>query len=243
MLIAAKTDTGMTRKANEDSFFVSSGEVTYIAVADGMGGLKAGKLASSTAISEVDKVLSKVKTKHKDIPALLTTALTKANDKVYSLTQKEPDGEGMGTTFVMAYIDGSKAYFANIGDSRAYLISGDEISQITIDHSVVQQLYERGEIKRSEMRTHPRKNLITRAIGTNDSVECDVFEKDLFAGDLILLCSDGLNNMVEDEQILDIYNKYTDLDEFADALVKTANDAGGYDNITVVALKFQGSEV
>lgn len=239
MLITAKTDTGRVRKANEDSFFVCQDKMTYIAVADGMGGLRAGKTASSTAIKVVEKFLNtRNKSKFKDIPPLLSAALVKANDEVYAMTASNPDGEGMGTTFVIAYVEDNKAYIANIGDSRAYLISKGEISQITVDHSLVQRLYENGEIERSQMRTHPQKNLITRSIGTNASVECDIFEIELDEGDLILLCSDGLNNMMEDEQMLDIYNKHPDLDEFADELISAANEAGGYDNITVAVLKF-----
>lgn len=239
MIIAAKTDTGKVRKANEDSFSVCEGKMTYIAVADGMGGLKAGKTASSTAIKAVEKFLNeKNKAKYNEISDFLSAALTIANEKVYTLTKSGPDGESMGTTFVMAYIEDNKAYVANIGDSRAYLISSGEISQITIDHSLVQSLYEKGEIKRSEMRTHPQKNLITRAIGTSESVESDVFELELKDGDLILLCSDGLNNMLDDEQILDIYNECAEPDEFADKLIDSANEAGGYDNITVAVLKF-----
>lgn len=239
MIIVAKTDKGRVRAANQDSCFVSEGEMTYLAVADGMGGHKAGEVASATAIEAVRSFLTADNLKkYKSTHEFLSECSKQANVAVYSSSCENPDYEGMGTTLVIAYLEGNKAFVTNVGDSRAYMIRNNEISQVSVDHSVVQGLFESGQITRSEMRTHPKSNLITRVIGTKNTVECDIFELELKSDDVILLCSDGLNGMLEDEEILDIYTKSSDLNEFADELINGANNAGGTDNITVAVLKF-----
>lgn len=238
MIISSGTDKGIVRAVNEDSYCVYNGKFTYMAVADGMGGHKAGKDASQCAVEKVQEALSpKELNSSENIVELLTKCVDKANSFIYKKSMQSNEFSGMGTTLVVFYAEDNKAYILNVGDSRAYLIRGGEISQITRDHSVVQELYESGKILHDEMRTHPNKNLITRALGTAPDVNCDVFELDLQKDDLVLLCSDGLTNMVDDNEILKTYLSSCDTDSFVNELIKKANEAGGRDNITVTAAK------
>ncbi len=238
MNISSGTDKGLVRSVNEDSYCVCNDKVTYMAVADGMGGHKAGSEASRCAVETVQSALTLEKiNSSKSIVETLTKCVERANSFIYKKSLTDDDLSGMGTTLVVFYADENKGYIVNVGDSRAYLIRNGEIRQITRDHSVVQELFESGKIKLEDMRTHPNKNLITRAVGTKETVIADVFELDLQKEDLVLLCSDGLTNMLDDKQILDIYENSSDLDTFVSVLIEKANDAGGRDNITVTAAK------
>lgn len=238
MNISSGTDKGLVRSVNEDNYCVCNDKVTYMAVADGMGGHKAGSEASKCAVETVQSSLTVDKiNSSKSIVELLTKCVQRANSFIYKRSLKNDDFSGMGTTLVVFYAENNKGYIINVGDSRAYLIRNDEIRQITRDHSVVQELFESGKIKFEQMRTHPNKNLITRAVGTKENVVADVFELDLQKDDLVLLCSDGLTNMLEDNQILDIYVNSCDIDTFVSVLIAKANEAGGRDNITVTAAK------
>lgn len=238
MKISAGTDKGQIRKANEDSYFVSNAELTYFVVADGMGGHKGGRVASRMAIESVNSFLCEARMKScANIPACLREAVNAANSAIYRKAADDESFAGMGTTIVMVYLKDGMAYIANVGDSRCYLIRDGEITQITKDHSIVWELYEKGQISRSDMRTHPNKNIITRAVGTNFKVECDIFELSVDEGDGFILCSDGLSNMLEDKEILKIFNEAPDTDTCVEELIGKANEAGGTDNITVVAAK------
>ena len=243
ILVYGITDVGKIREINEDSFLIGGfkdGEALgYALLADGMGGHNAGEVASSTAVNTVKQELEKTlsETEHDKIIYNIMSSIDYANTKVFDLATSDINKAGMGSTFVAAYIAGDKLYIANIGDSRAYLITDCETTQITVDHSVVQELVERGSITQEEAAIHPDKNIITRALGTEEFVDADFFEYSLKKDDYILLCSDGLCEMVNDSLFSEIIKKYDSLEDAARELVNIANENGGRDNITVVILK------
>jgi len=238
MIMSAGTDKGIVRSVNQDSYCFCQEKTPYMAIADGMGGHKSGEIASKIAIECVQSFLTEDKIKNsRNIKKCLTEAINAANDDIYKKSSQDEKFSGMGTTLVISYFKDNLAYIANVGDSRAYIIRDNKIEQITKDHSIVQELYESGKIKFSDMRNHPRKNYITRAVGTNTSVECDIFEVDLQKDDVIFLCSDGLTNMLEDEQILNVFLTTNSIDAFVSELIDKANEAGGHDNITVAIAK------
>ncbi len=229
------TDTGSKRKNNQDSIFFSDEPVgslpnLYI-VADGMGGHRAGDKASRMAI---DITVEFIKKSTIENPiAILKRAMIYANNEIYKSANKDPDLVGMGTTMVAAVALDGKLYVANVGDSRLYVV-GNEIRQITMDHSLVEEMIRSGELERKKGRNHPEKNIITKAMGSRDEVVPDFFEIDMEPDDKYVLCSDGLSNMVEDDEIRDIVMDYHDIKDAARALVDRANYYGGSDNISVV---------
>lgn len=231
------TDKGSKRSSNQDCIFFSNQPVgtlpnLYI-VADGMGGHRAGDKASRMAI-DITKEFVENSTLENPI-AILKRAMIYANNEIYKASSHDPELAGMGTTMVAAVVVDGKLYVANVGDSRLYVI-GDDITQITMDHSLVEELIRNGELERKKGRNHPEKNIITRAMGSKDEVIPDFFEIDLKPDDKILMCSDGLSNMVEDDEIKDIIVERYDLDEITQALVDRANYYGGSDNISVVII-------
>lgn len=229
------TDTGSKRKNNQDSIFFSDEPVgslpnLYI-VADGMGGHRAGDKASRMAI---DITVEFIKKSTIENPiAILKRAMIYANNEIYKSANKDPDLVGMGTTMVAAVALDGKLYVANVGDSRLYVV-GNDIRQITMDHSLVEEMIRSGELERKKGRNHPEKNIITKAMGSKDEVVPDFFEIDMEPDDKYVLCSDGLSNMVEDDEIRDIVMDYRDIKDAARALVDRANYYGGSDNISVV---------
>ena len=229
------TDTGSKRKNNQDSIFFSDEPVgslpnLYI-VADGMGGHRAGDKALRMAI---DITVEFIKKSTIENPiAILKRAMIYANNEIYKSANKDPDLVGMGTTMVAAVALEGKLYVANVGDSRLYVVNND-IRQITMDHSLVEEMIRSGELERKKGRNHPEKNIITKAMGSKDEVVPDFFEIDMEPEDKYVLCSDGLSNMVEDDEIRDIVVDYRDIKEAAKALVDRANYYGGSDNISVV---------
>lgn len=237
------SDVGKLREINEDSFLISGFEnespFGYALLADGMGGHNAGEIASSTAVNTVKFELDKTfddKT-HDKIIYNIMGSIDYANKKIYDLSISDINKAGMGSTFVLAYVVDSNLYIANIGDSRAYLINKNECFQITVDHSVVQRLVELGSITPEEASVHPDKNIITRALGTEQYVETDLFEYNLQIGDYILLCSDGLYEMVDKETFSDIVLNSESIEVAVNKLITLANENGGRDNITVVVIK------
>lgn len=232
-----KTDTGSKRSNNQDSIYYSDKPVgplpnLYI-VADGMGGHRAGDQASKMAI---DIAVDFIKKSTIENPiAVLKRAMIFANNEIYKTASRDPDLRGMGTTMVAAVCQDDKLYVANIGDSRLYAI-GNEIKQITMDHSLVEELIRDGKLERKKGRNHPEKNIITKAMGSKEEVIPDFFEIDINPEDKYLLCSDGLSNMVEDDEIRDIVVDNEDLRDTAQALVDRANYYGGADNISVVII-------
>lgn len=237
MISFGKTDVGMKRTANQDSVFYSDVPIgplpnLYI-VADGMGGHKAGDYASKFAIDITVDFISK-STLENPI-SILRRALVYTNNEVYKAAQRDPEKKGMGTTMVVAVVANSKLYVANVGDSRLYYIRND-ITQITMDHSLVEELIRSGQLERKKGRNHPEKNIITKAMGSKDEIEPDFFEIDFSKGDKVLLCSDGLSNMVEDDEIRDIIFENDDYNKAIDSLINRANYYGGTDNISVIII-------
>lgn len=240
----AKTDIGARRQTNQDFVFCSTQPVgslpNLFIVADGMGGHKAGDLASHYTVEEF---LETVRESKADNPiTIIEEAVTKANLSLIKKSKESIDYEGMGTTLVVATLVGKSIYIANVGDSRLYLIN-NEIQQITRDHSLVEEMISLGEIDRKHARTHEKKNIITRAIGVDSEVVPDFFEVDYVKGDIILMCSDGLSNMIEDEDIKKIINQGNDLSEITENLISEANKNGGRDNISVILVEPDYEEV
>lgn len=237
MKISSATSVGKIRAVNEDSFFVSeigkSGAVLAV-VADGMGGHNAGEVASAETVKTLKDLIVETAIPPKE---LLLSAIACANNSIYKMSQNTPTLFGMGTTVTACVVKDDKLTAAQVGDSRLYLIRDGEITQITKDHSLVEMLLESGEISKEDAKHHPQKNVITRAIGTDSSVEADIYELQLKSDDILLLCSDGLVNMVDDEKILSIVTESEDFSKLSDVLVKEAENAGGHDNITVVLIK------
>ena len=239
----ARTDIGCVRKVNQDTFYCSTGPVgplpNLFIVADGMGGHNAGDYASKYTIETfLDEVYQ---TQESNLIQIVNDALQTANRRVLEKSLTDPALSKMGTTLVVAVIDGQTLYVANVGDSRLYLISS-EINQVTEDHSYVADLLRAHELTEEEARNHPRKNIITRAIGVTADVKADFFEVDLEKGDRILMCSDGLSNMIEDPQLYEIVRN-NDLQTATDILIETARENGGLDNITAVVISPEEEEV
>lgn len=240
MRSCSKTDVGRKRKVNQDSVYRTDYPIgilpnLYI-VADGMGGHNAGDYASRVC---VETLAESVRTSKILTPiGVLQEAINKANEVIYRHSRENPELEGMGTTMVVATVLGQSMYLANIGDSRLYLLNSDTIRQVTEDHSLVEAMVRNGEIQKEEARLHPNKNIITRALGTSRTVIADFFEVTLKENDVVLMCTDGLSNMLEDEEILQIVNDYSEsLMATAAQLVKEANEHGGKDNIGVVLIR------
>lgn len=239
MQFFSMSDTGKLRKNNQDSAIAKEiGSFTLLALADGMGGHSGGEIASSLAIEEISTVISE-KLTEKMLPGqimlLLSEALEKANNKIREVAQSDPTLSGMGTTCDVCIASKNKMYVAHIGDSRVYKIAKDgTIKKLTRDHSLVEFMIENGTITPEEAENHPQKNVILQALGISDGIEPDVFQEKISPPDVILLCSDGLTNMLDDETIARASISDDKPSDIAEKLVGLANDAGGKDNITVV---------
>ncbi len=232
------TDIGMRRSINQDFLFSSEKPVgklpNLFIVADGMGGHKAGDFASRQATQTIVDFLQT--STEENMVVGIRNAVEEANRVVIAKAAESEDFEGMGTTVVLATIFENTMYVANVGDSRLYL-ERDELKQITKDHSLVEEMVRMGGIDEEAARYHPKKNVITRAVGGSDEIQIDFFEIQLAPGDVILMCSDGLTNMVEDSEISLIIKKQRDVVEMAETLVNTANQNGGTDNVSVIVIK------
>ena len=230
------THVGQRREINQDYMFTSDTAVgnlpNLFLVADGMGGYAAGEYASRFT---VEKIVEHIKESDEKEPVtLLKEAVQYANRLLLAEANADPDKAGMGTTIVAATCEAGKIYVANVGDSRLYIVNQERIVQITRDHSLVEEMVRMGELDKRDAKGHPDKNIITRAIGVLPDVTVDFFETTAAPGDTLLLCSDGLTNMVDDEQIKRIILGQRDIVEKAERLVHIANENGGSDNITVV---------
>ena len=229
------TDIGKRRKVNQDYLFFSDEPVgcfpnLYI-VADGMGGHRAGDKASSYSVTRFVELAKKAE---KELPFLsMERLLNQVNAELFDMSRREKEYAGMGTTFVAATVVDNVVYVMNVGDSRLYYYDGT-LRQVTMDHSLVEELVRAGELDRAESRNHPQKNIITKAVGVADTVSPDFFMLDIAEGQKILLCSDGLSNMVDDEKLEEIMAEPGELDELAKKCVDEALFYGGLDNIAVV---------
>ncbi len=232
------TDIGRKRKLNQDTVYSCEHPLgnlnNLFIVADGMGGHKAGDYASAYTVKAIEREVEVCE--DRSPVKILREAITIANTEVYDKAAAEADFAGMGTTCVAATITDDVMYVANVGDSRLYLIDKD-ITQVTKDHSLVAELVRKGSIDASLAKGHPDKNIITRAIGAAPVVDIDFFEVELNAGDTVLMCTDGLTNMVDDDEILRIVRRAVDVADAADNLIKMANHNGGKDNIGVVLIQ------
>lgn len=233
MHVSALSDVGMVRKNNEDSFSICLPHL--FVVADGMGGHEAGEVASQLAITAIkEHVLKYISEQNGEI--LLRDAICAANRVVYEAAIATPDYSGMGTTVSAVLLKDGLVHWAHVGDSRIYLMREGNHQMLTDDHSVVWQLLKQGGITPEEAKTHPQRNMLTRAIGTDRDVEIDVGKIPLMAGDRIILCTDGLTNLVSSEELAKINARLADTDETAKYLVKLAKERGGFDNITVIVI-------
>ncbi|MCH5344957.1 MAG: Stp1/IreP family PP2C-type Ser/Thr phosphatase [Acetatifactor sp.] len=233
------TDIGRKRRINQDYVYTSEqprGNLPNLfIVADGMGGHNAGDYAAKVT---VETIVERVEASSEKGPvAILGHAIAVANSLIHKRATESAEFEGMGTTVVAATCMNGYLYVANVGDSRLYVINKKEIRQVTKDHSLVEEMIRMGGIDRAQARNHPDKNIITRAVGVSETVEVDFFTVELQEGDLVLMCTDGLTNMLEDEEIRMILSGARDIVEKAQGLVNAANENGGKDNITVVLIE------
>lgn len=234
-----RTDTGNYRKVNEDAFYVSNETGLYL-VADGVGGHNAGDLASKTAVetirsrcqSDIQKVFDS-----NSLGSTLQQLLTEVNERILALAASDPARKGMATTLVLACLKGRTAYLANVGDSRAYLIRDHKISQITEDHTLVNDLIKGGVITREEALTHPERHKITRAMGAELTVEPDFHQVALYPEDVLILCTDGLYTEVSEDLMVKLAEQAETMDELARKLVDQAVRNEGKDNITVICIR------
>ena len=233
------TDIGKKRTVNQDYLFFSDEAVgcfpnLYI-VADGMGGHKAGDKASSYSVTRFVELARKAE---KDLPFLsMEKILKQVNHEVFQLSRREEEYAGMGTTFVAATVVDKVVYVMNVGDSRLYYYDGN-LKQVTMDHSLVEELVRAGELNRQESRNHPQKNIITKAVGVSEDIQPDFFMLDIQEGEKILLCSDGLTNMVDDEKLEEIMSESEELNQMAQECIDEALFFGGLDNIAVVIAQY-----
>jgi serine/threonine protein phosphatase PrpC len=225
---------GRRRRHNEDAYVV---QPPLFAVADGMGGAKAGEVASALAADAVQESGNDGESGEARVAALIE----EANRRVFRRASEDREASGMGTTMTVALVEGDEVAIGHVGDSRAYLIRDGRLEQLTDDHSLVAELVRSGKLTPEEAETHPQRSVITRALGTEADVDVDTFSVQSAPGDLFLLCSDGLTSMVDDETILDaVERNRADLDQAAKALINAANRGGGEDNITVVFFEVDG---
>ena len=228
---AVASDTGRRRRRNEDAYVVAP---PLFAVADGMGGAQAGEVASRLAASALEGGHSA----GLEGPERIVALIQEANRRIYDRASTDPSASGMGTTMTVARVEGMTVAIGHVGDSRAYLVRGEQMEQLTEDHSLVNELLKSGKLSAEEAHVHPQRSVITRAVGTDPDVDVDGFTIEAEEGDVLLLCSDGLTDMVEDEEILELVHTHRDhLEKAVKALVAAANRGGGEDNITAVAFR------
>ena len=232
---AGRTDVGRQRTANEDSLVVSP---PLFAVADGMGGAKAGEVASAVAVEAVEEA----RESGEPAEAQLASIVRDANRRIYDLAVADESRRGMGTTLTLAKVHGDEVSLAHVGDSRAYRLRDGELSQLTRDHSLVAELERSGQITPEAAEHHPQRSIITRALGPEPDVEVDTYTLAGREGDVFLICSDGLTSMISDDEVGSILRSAASLDEAAGALVLAANQSGGKDNITVILFRLGEAE-
>jgi PPM family protein phosphatase len=232
---AVASDTGRRRRRNEDNYVVAS---PLFAVADGMGGAQAGEVASQLAASALEGGDSDGLSGIERIDALIQ----EANRRIFDRASTDPTASGMGTTMTVALVEDMTVSIGHVGDSRAYLVRGEQMEQLTDDHSLVNELLKTGKLSEEEAQVHPQRSVITRAVGTDPDVDVDGFSIEAEDGDVFLICSDGLSDMVEDEEILELVHEHRDdLEKAVKALVAAANRGGGEDNITAVAFRISSN--
>lgn len=231
------TNVGRVRSTNEDAYYLPGEGERFAAVADGMGGHQAGEVASALAIEVFSQTLRQAQGGAQE--KILVEAVDKANAAIYRQGQTDQAKRGMGTTLTALWFGPDYVYLSHVGDSRAYLLRNRALMQLSNDHSLVSELVEKGEITLREARNHPRRNVITRALGTGKRVKADVIRMDCVRGDVWLLCSDGLSNYLRSAELAEIMNRNISWDEKLNIMVDTALRRGGSDNITAVAIPYE----
>ena len=235
MYVSGKTDCGLVRQVNEDNIFFDS---SLFIVADGMGGHLAGEIASFDAIACIKDFMTE-NADNEEVLFIIDKAVKFANKYIFDKSQTDISYKGMGTTVTLAKMISERLYYAHVGDSRIYLFRNKELKQITTDHSLVAELLISGQITPEQALVYPNKNVITKAVGTAENVEADTGYFDLVEDDIIILCSDGVTNMLNDETICKIIVEHeNNIDTMTDTFVSEANAAGGSDNISVICLKY-----
>jgi serine/threonine protein phosphatase PrpC len=239
LVYAARTDVGMIRSGNEDNFTVDSSVTRGIfIVADGMGGHAAGEVASEMAVQIVQRELAPVKNLDgDDVSKLVAASLKHANRAIHDRTLTEVDKQGMGTTVSALLLSGSRYLIGQVGDSRVYLLRDGQFSQLTKDHSYVQEQVDAGFLTPEQARYHPYSNVITRCVGAGQDVEPDIYRGEVRAGDLYLVASDGLTGMVDDRRLAQLLNSRAEPDRKVQSLIAEANGRGGLDNITAIIVQ------
>jgi PPM family protein phosphatase len=235
---AGLTDRGRKRSTNEDAFAISAEDGIYV-VCDGMGGAAAGEIASSMAVHEVVKCL-KERSAEVPLQGAAEQAVRSANEAIYDRARQNPKLSGMGTTLVALAVEENRAWMLNVGDSRGYRLRANQLEQITIDHSLVDEQVRAGRMDPAEAKRSPLRNVITRALGTQSAVTPDVFPLDIESGDLYLLCSDGLTRELADDLLASMLANDLPIAELCERLIGVANKAGGHDNITCVLVRAEG---
>lgn len=243
LAVAARTDVGMMRAGNEDNYFADATRSRGLfIVADGMGGHAAGEVASEMAVQIVSRELGDVREMTDAAAAKLASALKRANEAIFERTMSEVDKQGMGTTAsVLLLLDG-RYLIGQVGDSRVYLLRDGTLTQLTKDHSYVQEQVDAGFLTAEQARYHPYSNVITRCVGAGNDVEPDTYTGELRAGDVFLVASDGLTGMVDDRRLQQLLLARAAPQRIVDALISEANGRGGLDNITAIVVQVQGVE-
>jgi serine/threonine protein phosphatase PrpC len=244
LAVAARTDIGMIRAGNEDSLYADANAWRGLfIVADGMGGHAAGEVASEMAVQIVERELQSVKDLHDDTAIeRMVHALKEANSKIFERTLSEADKQGMGTTSSVLMLGGSRYVIGQVGDSRIYMLRDGSLSQVTRDHSYVQEQVDAGYLTPEQARYHPYSNVITRCVGASENVEPDTYTGEVKAGDVFLVASDGLTGMVDDRRLHQILLARVKPAQMVDALISEANGRGGLDNITAIVIKVESLE-
>ncbi len=235
LVVAARTDVGMIRSGNEDSFFADpSQHKSLFVVADGMGGHAAGEVASEMAVQIISREMTDVVEISAQAPERMTSALRAANLRIYERTISEADKQGMGTTASVLLLANDRYLIGHIGDSRVYLLRDGALRQLTKDHSYVQEQVDAGYLTPEQARYHPYSNVITRCVGASDEVDVDIYEGEVKRGDIFLIASDGLTGMVDDKRLQSILTTRSSVGRMVDAMINEANGRGGLDNITAI---------
>jgi PPM family protein phosphatase len=243
MRYAVKTDKGMLREKNEDSYNIIddyNGSLIIFIIADGMGGHNSGGLASKMAVDTASKYIRKTSrnmNSEENITPAIKNIIDGTNSNVFANSRKKIENAGMGTTFIITVVFNNKLYIGHVGDSRVYLIRNNEIIRVTTDHSYVEELVKIGSLTREEAESHPRKNVITKALGCEKTLEADIYSCDIKKNDCLILCTDGLTNMVSEQEIKGAVLNSKTPENACDILISKANENGGRDNITVIVIK------
>ena len=246
MEVGFKSDKGLMRSNNEDACFVLLNDNIYL-VADGVGGGNAGEIASRTAVNEIANYIAnnpiKQATNKYAVVNYLQDCLDKTNEKIFTQALKYEQNKGMATTLAVVYAKEGRAYIGNIGDSRVYLYRDGDLVQLTEDHTYVNTLLKAGIISKEQAETDDRKNVITKALGADNTVEPDFFQVNIMKDDIFLICTDGLSDEVDNQGMIDVLKENKSMSDVCNKMIEKANSNGGHDNITVICLRVTEEDI